>query len=166
MRTRFQQGLDDLRQRLLRMGGLAEQAVDRARQAYVERDLTRCQMVLEGEGLINTAEREIDEAAFDSARHAAAHGGRPALHSGRHQNQFRSRARGRSGGQHCRARHGYGGTSRRRVAGRHRPHGRGRERHGAPRARVVHRRQGRTGAGRARNGQRDRPHARRRLHPT
>ncbi len=39
MRTRFQQGLDDLRQRLLRMGGLAEQAVDRARQAYVERDL-------------------------------------------------------------------------------------------------------------------------------
>src|SRR5664279_1879761 len=65
MRTRFQMGLDDLRQRLLRMGGLAEQAVDRARQAYVERDLTRCQMVLEGESLINTAEREIDEAAFD-----------------------------------------------------------------------------------------------------
>jgi phosphate transport system protein len=65
MRTRFQQGLDDLRQRLLRMGGLAEQAVDRARQAYVERDLTRCQMVLEGENLINIAEREIDEAAFD-----------------------------------------------------------------------------------------------------
>jgi phosphate transport system protein len=65
MRTRFQQGLDDLRQRLLRMGGLAEQAVDRARQAYVERDLTRCQMLLESESLINTAEREIDEAAFD-----------------------------------------------------------------------------------------------------
>src|SRR5579864_5820926 len=65
MRTRFQQGLDDLRQKLLRMGGLAEQAVDRARQAYVDRDLTRCQMVLEGESLINTAEREIDEAAFD-----------------------------------------------------------------------------------------------------
>jgi len=65
MRTRFQQGLDDLRQRLLRMGGLAEQAVDRARQAYIDRDLARCQMVLEGESLINTAEREIDEAAFD-----------------------------------------------------------------------------------------------------
>ena len=45
MRTRFQQGLDDLRERLLRMGGLAEQAVDRARQAYTDRDLTRCQMV-------------------------------------------------------------------------------------------------------------------------
>jgi len=65
MRTRFQQGLDDLRQKLLRMGGLAEQAVDRARQAYIDRDLTRCQMVLEGETLINNSEREIDEAAFD-----------------------------------------------------------------------------------------------------
>jgi len=65
MRTRFQQGLDDLRDRLLRMGGLAEQAVDRACQAYIDRDLTRCQMVLEGESLINAAEREIDELAFD-----------------------------------------------------------------------------------------------------
>ena len=65
MRTRFQQGLDELRNRLLRMGGLAEQAVDRACQAYIERDLARCQMVLENESLINVAEREIDELAFD-----------------------------------------------------------------------------------------------------
>lgn len=65
MRTRFQQGLDELRTRLLRMGGLAEQAVDRACQAYIDRDLSRCQMVLEGETLINAAEREIDELAFD-----------------------------------------------------------------------------------------------------
>jgi phosphate transport system protein len=64
-RTRFLQGLDELRARLLRMGGLAEQAVDRACQAYIDRDLTRCQMVLEGESLINVAEREIDELAFD-----------------------------------------------------------------------------------------------------
>ena len=65
MRTRFQQGLDDLRARLLRMGGLAEQAVDRACQAYIDRDLARCHMVLEGEFQINVAEREIDELAFD-----------------------------------------------------------------------------------------------------
>jgi phosphate transport system protein len=65
MRTRFQQGLDELRQRLLRMGGLAEQAVERACQAYVDRDLSRCHQVLENESLINTAEREIDEIAFD-----------------------------------------------------------------------------------------------------
>jgi phosphate transport system protein len=64
-RTRFVQGLDELRARLLRMGGLAEQAVDRACQAYLDRDLSRCQMVLEGEAQINLAEREIDELAFD-----------------------------------------------------------------------------------------------------
>ena len=65
MRTRFQQGLDELRDKLLRMGGLAEQAVDRACQAYIDRDLNRCQMVLEGETQINISEREIDELAFD-----------------------------------------------------------------------------------------------------
>jgi phosphate transport system protein len=65
MRTRFQLGLDELRQKLLRMGGLAEQAVDRACQAYMERDLNRCQLVLEGETQINLSEREIDELAFD-----------------------------------------------------------------------------------------------------
>jgi phosphate transport system protein len=64
-RTRFVQGMDELRARLLRMGGLAEQAVDRACQAYLDRDLSRCQMVLEGESQINLAEREIDELAFD-----------------------------------------------------------------------------------------------------
>jgi len=64
-RTRFQQEMDELREKLLRMGGLAELAVDRACQAYSDRDLARCQMVLENEGLINAAEREIDELAFD-----------------------------------------------------------------------------------------------------
>jgi phosphate transport system protein len=65
MRTRFQQGLDELRTRLLRMGGLAEQAIDRACQAYIDRDLARCNLVLEGESQINAAEREIDELALD-----------------------------------------------------------------------------------------------------
>src|SRR6202789_853244 len=65
MRTRFQQQMEDLREKLLRMGGLAEVAVDRATQAYTQRDLTRCQLVLENESLINAAEREIDELAFD-----------------------------------------------------------------------------------------------------
>jgi phosphate transport system protein len=65
MRTRFQQGLDDLREKLLRMGGLAEQAVARATQAYRDRDLALCHRVLEGESLINVTEREIDEIALD-----------------------------------------------------------------------------------------------------
>ena len=54
-----------MREKLLRMGGLAELAVDRACQAYSERDLSRCRLVLENESLINAAEREIDELAFD-----------------------------------------------------------------------------------------------------
>ena len=41
MRTRFQQGLDELKEKLLRMGGLAEQAVDRARRGLSRtRDLS------------------------------------------------------------------------------------------------------------------------------
>jgi phosphate transport system protein len=64
-RTRFHQGLDELKQRLLIMGGLAEQAVDRAIHAYVTRDLSVCRRVLEDEKVINASEREIDETAVD-----------------------------------------------------------------------------------------------------
>jgi len=64
-RTRFHQGLEELKQRLLVMGGLAEQAVDRAVQAYVTRDLQMCHKVLEDEKTINASEREIDEIAVD-----------------------------------------------------------------------------------------------------
>jgi phosphate transport system protein len=64
-RSRFQQGLDELREKLLRMGGLAEQAIDRAAEAYRTRDAKYCQMVLTGEADINEAEREIDELALD-----------------------------------------------------------------------------------------------------
>src|SRR5580658_9217024 len=65
MRSRFQQGLDELKEKLLRMGGLAEQAIDRATEAYRTRDSKFCQMVLTGEAAINDAEREIDEQALD-----------------------------------------------------------------------------------------------------
>jgi phosphate transport system protein len=65
MRSRFQQGLDELKEKLLRMGGLAEQAIDRATEAYRTRDSKYCQMVLTGESAINEAEREIDELSLD-----------------------------------------------------------------------------------------------------
>ena len=64
-RSRFQQGLDELKEKLLRMGGLAEQAIDRAAEAYRTRDAKFCQMVLAGEADINQAEREIDELSLD-----------------------------------------------------------------------------------------------------
>jgi phosphate transport system protein len=65
MRTRFQMALDELKQKLLAMGGLAEQAIDRATEAYRKRDVKLCYAVLEGERAINMAEREIDELALD-----------------------------------------------------------------------------------------------------
>ena len=65
MRSRFQHGLDELRDKLLRMGGLAEQAIDRATEAYRTRDAKFCQMVFTGENAINQAERDIDELALD-----------------------------------------------------------------------------------------------------
>ncbi len=65
MRSRFQQGLDELKEKLLRMGGLAEQAIDRATEAYRTRDSKFCQMVLTGESAINDAERDIDELSLD-----------------------------------------------------------------------------------------------------
>jgi phosphate transport system protein len=65
MRSRFQHGLDELRDKLLRMGGLAEQAIDRATEAYRTRDAQFCQMVFTGETAINQAERDIDELALD-----------------------------------------------------------------------------------------------------
>jgi phosphate transport system protein len=65
MRSRFQQGLDDLKEKLLRMGGLAEQAIDRATEAYRTRNSKFCHMVFVGENAINEAERDIDELALD-----------------------------------------------------------------------------------------------------
>src|SRR5437879_6508662 len=65
MRERFHQGLDELRARLLAMGGMAEQAVERAITAYRNRDLKLCHAVLASENAINAAEREIDQLAID-----------------------------------------------------------------------------------------------------
>jgi phosphate transport system protein len=65
MRTRFHQGLDELKEKLLRMGGMAESAVERAVRAYIERDPVLAKAVLHDEAAINNIEREIDELALD-----------------------------------------------------------------------------------------------------
>lgn len=64
-RTRFHQGLDQLKEKLLVMGGLAEQAVDIAVDGYRRRDPKTCNKVFAIEKQINAAEREIDELALD-----------------------------------------------------------------------------------------------------
>ncbi len=64
-RIRFQQNLDDLKERLLVMAGMAEQAIQRSIEAYRSRDLSICELVFRSEPAINRLEREIDQMALD-----------------------------------------------------------------------------------------------------
>lgn len=65
MRIKFQQSLDDLKERLLIMAGMAEQAIQRSIEAYTSRDLSICELVFRAEPSINRLEREIDQMALD-----------------------------------------------------------------------------------------------------
>jgi phosphate transport system protein len=65
MRLRFRQSLDDLKEKLLVMAGMAEQAIQRAIEAYRVRDVSICDLVDRGELAINRLEREIDQMALD-----------------------------------------------------------------------------------------------------
>jgi phosphate transport system protein len=64
-RIRFQQSLDELKENLLVMAGLAEQAIQRAIEAYRVRDLSICDLVSRSENAINRLERDIDQSALD-----------------------------------------------------------------------------------------------------
>jgi phosphate transport system protein len=64
-RIRFQQSLDELKENLLVMAGLAEQAIQRAIEAYRVRDLSICDLVSRSENAINRMERDIDQSALD-----------------------------------------------------------------------------------------------------
>jgi phosphate transport system protein len=65
VRLRFQQSLDDLKERLLVMAGMAEQAIQRAIEAFRTRDISICDLVDHGEQAIDRFEREIDQMALD-----------------------------------------------------------------------------------------------------
>jgi phosphate transport system protein len=65
MRIRFHQNLDELKERLLVMAGMAEQAIQRSIEAYRVRDVSICDLVLRSEPAINRMEREIDQMALD-----------------------------------------------------------------------------------------------------
>ena len=64
-RIRFHLKLDDLKERLLVMAGMAEQAIQRSVEAYRVRDLSICDLVDRSEVAINGFEREIDQMALD-----------------------------------------------------------------------------------------------------
>jgi phosphate transport system protein len=65
IRIKFQQSLDELKERLLVMAGLVEQAIQRATEAYSSRDEGLCELVKLSEPAINRMEREIDQLALD-----------------------------------------------------------------------------------------------------
>ena len=64
-RTRFHQNLDDLKEKLLVMAGMAEQSIQRAIEAYRVGDLSICDLVGRSEPAINRMERDIDQMALD-----------------------------------------------------------------------------------------------------
>lgn len=64
-RTHFHQELQDLRDKMMAMGGTAERALDLSIRAYLQRDILLCKMVHKGESIINESERKIDELVLD-----------------------------------------------------------------------------------------------------
>lgn len=61
--SHFADEIDDLRGRLLKMGGLVESAIHRSVEAVVEREEEYAQQVLQDEARINQMEMEIDDFA-------------------------------------------------------------------------------------------------------
>lgn len=64
-RIHFQLQLAELKDKLLAMAALAQQAVESAVDAYLQRDQGLCQYVRQNETAINTAQRELDEMAYE-----------------------------------------------------------------------------------------------------
>lgn len=64
-RIHFQQQLAELKDKLLAMAALAQQAVESAVEANLRRDLSLCDYVRENERAINTAQRDLDEMAYE-----------------------------------------------------------------------------------------------------
>ena len=64
-RIHFQQQLAELKDKLLAMAALSQQAVESAVDAYLQRDEGLCQYVRQNETAINTAQRELDEMAYE-----------------------------------------------------------------------------------------------------
>ena len=64
-RIHFHQQLAELKDKLLAMAALAQQAVEAAVDAYLQHDKGLCKYVKQNETAINTAQRELDEMAYE-----------------------------------------------------------------------------------------------------
>ena len=64
-RVHFHQQLAQLKDKLLAMAALSQQALESSVEAYLERDGQICQYVRENETAINMAQREVDEMSYE-----------------------------------------------------------------------------------------------------
>src|SRR5216683_3179807 len=64
-RINFQQQLVALKDKLLAMAALSQQALSLSLEAYLTGDMSLCDHVKEIEAAINAAERDVDEMAYD-----------------------------------------------------------------------------------------------------
>lgn len=64
-RIHFQQQLAELKDKILGMAALSQQALEASVDAYLQRDASLCHFVRENETAINSAQRELDEMAYD-----------------------------------------------------------------------------------------------------
>jgi phosphate transport system protein len=64
-RIHFHQQLAELKDKLLAMAALAQQAVESSVDAYLQRDKGLCKYVKQNETAINTAQRELDEMSYE-----------------------------------------------------------------------------------------------------
>ena len=64
-RIHFHLQLAELKDKLLAMAALAQQSVESAVDAYVQRDQALCAYVKQNETAINSAQRELDEMAYE-----------------------------------------------------------------------------------------------------
>lgn len=64
-RVHFHQQLAELKDKLLAMAALSQQSVESSVGAYLQRDPKLCDCVRENETAINTAQRDVDEMAYE-----------------------------------------------------------------------------------------------------
>ena len=64
-RIHFQQQLAELKDKLLAMAALAQQGVESAVDAFLRRDKGLCKFVKQNERAIDTAQRDLDEMAYE-----------------------------------------------------------------------------------------------------
>ena len=64
-RVHFQQQLTQLKDKLLAMAALAQQALESSVEAFLARDAGLCAYVQENETAINLAQREVDEMSYE-----------------------------------------------------------------------------------------------------